>query len=159
LRDATFDALLRQHVSAVHAYARALTRDPWTAEDVAQETLLRAWKYLDTYSARGSFEGWLLRICRNCVIDMAARESKYDKCVELEDVAVFDDEPGDVYDLLSHLPLVHREVIVLCRVLGYDYESAATILEVPVGTVRSRLNRARDGLDQLLRAAQEVRGA
>jgi RNA polymerase sigma-70 factor, ECF subfamily len=160
VRELDFDALVRRHAGAVHAYAHALARDRWLAEDAVQETFLRAWKYQDSYAKRGSFEGWLIRICRNCLIDLAQREARHEHTVDLTDLAVDADAVGDLHDLLARLPLAHREVIVLCRVLGYDYESAAVILDVPVGTVRSRLNRAREGLEVLLRDAErEVRPA
>ncbi len=145
-----FDALVRAHAGAVSAYARALTGDRWLAEDATQETFLRAWKYLDSYDARGSFEGWLLRICRNCVIDLANRAPLAKPALHLPDVA----EPADhrvlIYDALARLPIVQREVLVLCGLLGYDYAAAAALLDVPVGTVRSRLSRGRAGLARQL---------
>ncbi len=155
MREDTFDDLVRRHTGAVSAYARALCRDRWHAEEAVQETFLRAWKYLDSYDRRGSFEGWLIRICRNCVIDLAHRdERETDQQVghhtDHADVAVGPDHVTELHDLLARLPLAQREVLVLCRLLGYGYESAAVILDVPVGTVRSRLSRARDNLEALL---------
>ena len=160
MREVDFDVLVRRHGRAVHTYARSLTRDRWQAEEAVQETFLRAWKYQDSYSSRGSFEGWLIRICRNCIIDLAQRESRHDGRVDLIEPTVDADCVGELHELLARMPLAHREVIVLCRVLGYDYESAAAILDIPVGTVRSRLNRAREHLDLALRGIeQEARPA
>ena len=151
MRDVEFDELVRRHSGAVMAYARALCRDVWHAEEAVQETFLRAWKYRDSYSSRGSFEGWLVRICRNCVIDLAHRDAKHETNTnEVTDLVVAPDHATEIHSILAQLPLPHREVLVLCRLLGYSYESAATILDVPVGTVRSRLNRARDGLETRL---------
>jgi len=152
MREQDFDDLVRQHSGAVTAYARALCRDRWAAEEAVQETFLRAWKYLDSYDRRGSFEGWLIRICRNCVIDLAHRDSRRaETFVDRAEVAIEPDHVSEVHDLLARLPLPQREALVLCRLLGYDYESTAVILDVPVGTVRSRLSRARDSLEALLR--------
>ena len=84
-----FDELVRRHAGAVHAYARAMCRDRWTAEEAVQETFLRAWKYQDSFARRGSFEGWLIRICRNCVIDLAQRAARSD-ATELAELEVAD---------------------------------------------------------------------
>lgn len=152
MREETFDDLVRRHAGAVTAYARALCGDQWRAEEAVQETFLRAWKYLDSYDRHGSFEGWLIRICRNCVIDLAHRDARdSDDQTERVEIAVAPDHVTEIHDLLARLPLAQREVLVLCRLLGYDYDSAAIILDVPVGTVRSRLSRARDNLEELLR--------
>jgi RNA polymerase sigma-70 factor (ECF subfamily) len=144
-----FDRLVRAHAGSVAAYARATAADPWTAEDALQETFLRAWRYFDTFDGRGSFEGWLIRICRNCLIDLANRPVPIPQRT-LPDRAAPVDQSHEVYDLLERLPVVQREVMALCGLLGYDYEGAATLLDVPVGTVRSRLHRARRALEQML---------
>ena len=151
MRETDFDELVRRHAGAVAAYARAITRNGWDAEEAVQETFLRAWKYLDTFDRRGSFEGWLIRICRNCVIDLAERDSRREQpTADVIELAIEPDHRGEVHDLLDRLPLPQREVLVLCGMFGYDYEAAAHILDVPVGTVRSRLSRARAGLAELL---------
>jgi RNA polymerase sigma-70 factor (ECF subfamily) len=150
MRPELFDELVRRHAGAVAAYARALTRDRWTAEEAVQETFLRAWRYLDSFDRRGSFEGWLLRICRNCIIDLAHRQAVEHPVADVVEIPVPPDAQGEVHDLLDRLPLPQREVLVLCGVFGYDYEAAARILDVPVGTVRSRLHRARAGLAVLI---------
>jgi RNA polymerase sigma-70 factor (ECF subfamily) len=150
MRPEAFDDLVRRHAGAVTAYARALTRDRWAAEEAVQETFLRAWRYLDSFDRRGSFEGWLLRICRNCVIDLAHRRTAEHPVCDVVEIPVPPDGRSEVHDLLDRLPLPQREVLVLCGVFGYDYESAAQILDVPVGTVRSRLHRARAGLAALI---------
>lgn len=149
----SFDAVVRAHAPAVHAYARALTNDSWLAEEAVQETFLRAWKYQDSFRGTGSYEGWLLRICRNSIVDLAARRPK-DRSIE--EVAERP-EPGhdgatvaEVGDALASLSTSQREVLTVCGVLGYDYESAAELLGVPIGTIRSRLHRARAALSEQL---------
>jgi RNA polymerase sigma-70 factor (ECF subfamily) len=156
MREQDFDELVRRHAGAVTAYARAIARDRWQAEDAVQETFLRAWKYLDSFDRRGSFEGWLIRICRNCVTDLAARDTGRDDPLPTErEQAIAPDHRSEVHDLLARLPLPQREVLVLCGMFGYDYDSAAQILDVPVGTIRSRLSRARAGLAELLDESAE----
>lgn len=153
MRRSRFEQLVADNSRAVATYARALTNDPWTADDAVQETFLRAWKYQDSFRGDGSYEGWLIRICRNVVIDLGTKRGS-----ERLDVVPF--QPGadpwatdvdheaafDLDEALRELPIAQREIITLCGVLGYDYESAAVLLDLPIGTVRSRLNRARKQL-------------
>ena len=154
MSDRRFAQLLRVHTQPVSAYARATAPDSWTAEDAVQETFLRAWKYRDTYRATGSFDGWLIRICRNCLIDLAAR-STAQPTADLPERAEHPHMLHDLYDLLGRLP-IHREVVALCGLLGYDYVGAAELLDVPIGTVRSRLHRARNAIaEQLIDAGGE----
>lgn len=159
-----FDDLVRTHIRAVRAYANALCSDPWLAEDAVQETFLRAWRYQDTFRGSGSYEGWLLRICRHVVVDVAtgrgtqrlSTEPLLDNTHAIEDPSGGDAE-GTVMlaDVLKSLPIAQREVIAVCGVLGYDYASAAELLGVPIGTVRSRLNRARIAIANALAVNDE----
>lgn len=153
MRRSRFERLVADNSRAVATYARAVTNDPWTADDAVQETFLRAWKYQDSFRGHGSYEGWLIRICRNVVIDLATRRgSERLDVVPLSpgnDPLATDVDHEAAFDLeeaLGELPVAQREIITLCGVLGYDYESAAALLDLPIGTVRSRLNRARKKL-------------
>ena len=136
---------MREHAGAVTAYSRAVAPDSWTADDAVQETFLRAWRYRDSFRATGSFEGWLIRICRNCLRDLVAK-TPVDLTSELPERAETTDGVNELYDLLRRLPVHQREVVAVCALLGYDYAGAAELLEVPIGTVRSRLHRARQTL-------------
>lgn len=155
--DRQFDELVRAHAGAVSAYARAVAPDAWTAEDAVQETFLRAWKYLDSFRGSGSFEGWLIRICRNCIIDLAARRVP----VPTETIPEQPEAPDtshEIYELLGQLPIEQREVIALSGLLGYEYTAVAELLGIPVGTVRSRLHRARATIMRCLADGKEVAG-
>ena len=147
--DRRFAQLLNRHVAVVASYARAMAPDPWTAEDAVQETLLRAWKYRDTFLASGSFEGWLIRICRNCLVHVAAR-GPVELRSELPELPDTGDSHVELYDLLHRLPIHQREVLVLCGMLGYDYAGAAELLGLPIGTIASRVHRARKALAEQL---------
>jgi RNA polymerase sigma-70 factor, ECF subfamily len=149
-----FERNFREHHKAVEAYARAMCSRSDIAEEAVQETFLRAWKYLDSYNASGSFEGWLLRICRNCIVDMAHRHKLDEPWSDSYDQWVEEDRPHEIFDLLGSLPLAQREVLVVCGLLGYDYEGGAALLDIPIGTVRSRLSRARAAMAQLLGETQ-----
>jgi RNA polymerase sigma-70 factor, ECF subfamily len=142
MTDRRFAQLMSSNAGVVTSYARAIAPDAWMAEDAVQETFLRAWRYRDTFRASGSFEGWLIRICRNCVADLAAR-TPLDLTADPPEVAEESDGSTELYDLLGRLPMQQREVVALCALLGYDYAGAAELLGVPIGTVRSRLHRAR----------------
>lgn len=142
ISDRRFAQLARDHAGAVAAYARAVAPDRWTADDAVQETFLRAWKYRDSFRAAGSFEGWLIRICRNCLVDFAAKTFAQ-PIPEVPEVAEHADGVYELYDLIARLPVQQREIVAVCALLGFDYASAAELLDVPIGTVRSRLHRAR----------------
>ena len=152
LDERRFDELVRAHAGAVRAYARSIAPDAWAADDACQETFLRAWRYLDSFRGSGSFEGWLIRICRNVLIDAAGRERTWRDALHGDNAlarlagAETAEADAEVWALIAGLPLAQREVVVLCGVLGYSYDGAAEILAVPVGTVRSRLHRARQAL-------------
>lgn len=159
VHDRRFEELVRAHHRAVSTYAQSMASTPSIAEDAIQETFLRAWRYLDSFRGDGSFEGWLVRICRRCVFDLESRERRsaavFD-AVSLDQMAVIRIQPpdhrGETMSLLASLPADQREVIVMCGMLGYDYEAAAAVLDIPIGTVRSRLHRARAALTRALEA-------
>lgn len=142
-RAQSFDDVVRAHSPAVSAFARSLVSDSHLAEDIVQETFVRVWRYLPTYRGEGSFEGWIIRICHNVIRTTMKRHKVAEPMTDdIEQVA---DDFGsfDLLDLVSTLGPEHRAVTVLCLVLGHSYEDAADILGVPVGTVRSRVSRAR----------------
>ncbi len=147
-RDAEFDEAVRLSATRVRHYALRLVRDSWLADDVLQETFLRAWKYWSTFRSDSNREAWLIRICRNAAFDLLAQRNRR------RESPLRDDETSgtstllslDTSDALLDLSLEHREVIFLIDFLEYEYSVAAEILGVPVGTVRSRLHRARSAL-------------
>jgi RNA polymerase sigma-70 factor, ECF subfamily len=153
--DRRFDELVRTHSPSLVIFARSLTSDRHAADEAVQDTLVRAWRYLDSFDARGSFEGWLLQICRRVIIDHAAADAR--RCSTIDSVARVNASPtvdldtsNDIVELLRQLPAAQTEVLVLTGVLGYTYHDAASMLDVPVGTIRSRVARGRDALAELL---------
>jgi len=149
ISDRRFVQLAREHAGAVAGYARAVAPDRWTAEDAVQETFLRAWRYRDSFRAAGSFEGWLIRICRNCLVEFAAKPVA-EPVSDMPDVPESTEGLRELYDLVARLPVPQREIVAVCVLLGYDYASAAQLLDVPIGTVRSRLHRARVAIAEQL---------
>lgn len=156
MNDCDFDRLVRHHYNAIVTYARAISRNRWVAEEAVQETLLRAWKYLDSFDEGGSFEGWLIRICRNCVTDIAAQQRPTEVLRDPATRVAHLNSTVEIDELISTLPVEHREVVVLCGTLGYDYETAALLLDIPLGTVRSRVFRARRELARKLEESDHI---
>ncbi|MFJ1705638.1 sigma-70 family RNA polymerase sigma factor [Kitasatospora sp. NPDC088346] len=159
---------------ALEEFVRATQRDVWrfvahladtdAADDLAQETFLRALRSLPGFSGRASARTWLLSIARRTVVDRYRRSSVRPRNAGIPDWEEAVDRrpapPGGfeegvaLADLLARVSVDRREVFVLTQVLGYSYQEAAAVCGCPVGTVRSRLARARDELVLLLRAAE-----
>lgn len=142
-----FDVLVRENSSAVRRYAFYLVKDSWFAEDVMQETFLRAWKYWPTFRGESTAQAWLIRICRNVAFDFIA--SRKDTRLERPQQIIAPDNrivSAESIEALLRVPLVNREVVFLVDVCDYDYASVARILDCPIGTVRSRLARGRKQL-------------
>jgi RNA polymerase sigma-70 factor (ECF subfamily) len=150
-RPAAADSLIRslyeEHGRSVLAYATRLTGDRAAAEDVVQETFLRAWKNEDKLvEGKGSVRGWLLTVARNIVTDRArARAVRPTEVAEVADRPPVDVDHSDavvntmvVLDALDQVSPEHREVLVELYYKGRSVAEAATALGVPPGTVKSR---------------------
>ena len=157
-----FRAVMLPHLDAAYGFARWLTRDPVTAQDVAQEAMLRALRYFHAFRG-GEPKPWLLRIVRNTWTDMRARSGLNDRPLEViegraadgpdpEQSALAGDRRRHVAAALAALPAEAREILVLREVEDFSYKHIAAVLDLPIGTVMSRLARAREKL------AVELRG-
>jgi RNA polymerase sigma-70 factor (ECF subfamily) len=158
---ASLDNLMRTHQGTLLAYATRLTGgDRHRAEDALQEVWLRAWRHLDRLvEDYGSVYGWLLRVTHNVVIDQhrhrAARatEVELDSLPHTEAPADEHDETLDalvVDDMLAMLNEQHRAAVVECYLRDHTAAQAATVLGVPVGTIKSRLHYALRTLREML---------
>jgi RNA polymerase sigma-70 factor (ECF subfamily) len=153
-----FDQMMRDNIRAVTAYARSIASHKDIADEAVQETFIRAWRYSSSYRGDAPVLSWLITICLRVVVDLGQRHSSHTHDV-ITDVL---QDPEDTYemtalvDLVAGLPLPQREVLVVCGILGFDYETAAETLSIPVGTVRSRLARAREALTSEMRNALAV---
>lgn len=154
--EAEFDAVMREHLAAVSAYARSATSRRHLAEEAVQETFIRAWRYWPTFRNESSVLSWLITICRRVIIDLVQKDTIAEQ-LPVEVIDRNDDfETTALHELVSHLPLPQREVVVICAFLGFDYDTAASTLNIPIGTVRSRLARARETLGKELNIARAV---
>jgi RNA polymerase sigma-70 factor (ECF subfamily) len=156
----------------VSRFAFSLTRDPDEADDLVQDTYLRAYRAWHTFTPGTNVRSWLFTICKNTFRRRFRREKARP---DVEQEAVGDDDAlpivmshvqadrlglGDLFDRLdvqpaleeglAELPELFREVVALVDLEGFSYHEAAQILDVPVGTVRSRLFRARRRLQEHL---------
>ena len=151
--------LIEAEIPRLRRYARYLRREPDNADDLVQECLARAIAKIHTWQPGTNLRAWLFVILRNCHIDEIRREQRMEL---LDDTPA--DEPSlttpanqetsvalsEVRNAFLGLSEEHREVLLLVAIEGLQYEEAAAILEVPLGTVRSRLSRARQALRQAL---------
>jgi RNA polymerase sigma-70 factor (ECF subfamily) len=115
-----------------------------------QDAFLRIFRYLPRYRTQSRFSTWLFAIARNCAIDELRRRNRRDALGQRAQMTVgIDQGPAEVVEVreaLAGLPLVLREPLIWIDVLGTTYEEAATALRLPVGTVKSRVHRARHAL-------------
>jgi RNA polymerase sigma-70 factor (ECF subfamily) len=145
------EAAWTEHGPALNAYLSSLTRDPTAAEDIAQEAFLAAVRHLDRFDRRRPFAPWLHRIVVNRAIDWT-RARKLRAEVELGDAASAPDPPepdGTTLGRIADLTPEHRAVVVLRYVLEYTPGEIAELLDLPRGTVNSRLRRGLDRLREL----------
>ncbi|MFD6292729.1 sigma-70 family RNA polymerase sigma factor [Streptomyces sp. NPDC060205] len=144
------DGLVEQHRDALLAYAHRLLSDHHLAEDIVQETFVKAWHHADRLLSReGSVRGWLFKVARNLIIDRSrSAYARYETVTtDSGDPAQEDHtEPAhaamEAVSLLRGVSADHRKVLVYLYIYGCSVEETARILDVPSGTVRSRRHLA-----------------
>ncbi|MFJ6894112.1 sigma-70 family RNA polymerase sigma factor [Streptomyces hokutonensis] len=156
-------------VRALHGdvlrYVAHLSGDPQTAHDLTQDTFVRALDSLPGFEGRASARTWLLSIARRAVADSFRRAAARPRLADAHDwqLALERAQPSGLpgfedgialLDLLETLPDERREAFVLTQVVGLPYDEAARFIGCPVGTIRSRVARARATLERLLREAE-----
>jgi RNA polymerase sigma-70 factor, ECF subfamily len=154
-----FAALYRRFQGPIHRFAWRMTGSRETAEDVTQETFLALLRGATRYeSGRGPLGAYLYGIARNLLARRAGRDRPYvplpDDDLRATDLGADPERQravGTIREAVLGLPMHYREVVVLCDLQGVPYEEAAAALLCPVGTVRSRLHRARALLAARLR--------
>jgi RNA polymerase sigma-70 factor (ECF subfamily) len=152
-----FETLVCEYQADVWRFAFHLTRNRATAEDVTQETFLRAYRALASYKGQAKFTSWLLRIAHNAAVD-AYRKTRRETPTPPEPEGRADraapgsgaEERARINDAIRRLPVSLREPFVVIEVLGYSYQEASVILGLRVGTVKSRMHRARAALVEAL---------
>ena len=162
-----FRTLMLPHLDAAYGYARWLTRDPVEAQDVAQEAMLRALRYFHAFRGEEA-RPWLLRIVRNTWIDLRKRNGPEKLPLEVlethaadgpdpEQSALAGDRRRQIAAALAALPAEAREVLVLREIEDLSYKHIAAVLDLPIGTIMSRIARAREKLAVELKGRLERR--
>jgi RNA polymerase sigma-70 factor (ECF subfamily) len=155
---------------ALGAFIRSTQAEVWRlarhlvgaddAEDVTQDVYVRAWRALPDYRGDAGARTWLLAIARRACADAVRKRTRQRRLrarIEAQPrPTVTGGSSTDLDALVAVLPPDRREAFVLTQVVGCSYEEAATISGVPVGTIRSRVSRAREALAQAVRAAEAV---
>ncbi|MDQ1762177.1 RNA polymerase sigma factor [Achromobacter aegrifaciens] len=158
------EALILACIPSLRRYARGLTGDPHRADDLVQDTLERAWSRYSRWQRRGELRAWMFGIMHNHFIDGVRASNRRAEQIapgELPDAPVRATQTDhlEVRDLdrcLQALPAEQREVLLLICVEDLSYQDTARILDVPMGTVMSRLSRAREKLGALMQARDTV---
>ncbi|MBP5094170.1 MAG: sigma-70 family RNA polymerase sigma factor [Abditibacteriota bacterium] len=171
-----FDELIRKYEKRVYNFAYRLTGNSSDAADVAQEAFIRAYRSVKSFRGDSSFTTWMYRITTNIYLDMRKKAS-FGKVVSIEEraekkesgrsaeiadpapppeeLAITEERRKIIRDAVNSLPEQHRIVITLFRFEERTYEEIASILNIPVGTVKSRINRAGLALAKILQARKD----
>lgn len=144
-------------IPSLRRYARALLRDQDAADDLVQETLRRGWEKLSLFRRESEMRVWLFGIMHNTYIDQRRRPEPSMSLFEEENLA-FQEQPAelarlemlDLESALRELPEDQREILLLVALEGLTYSEVAKAVQLPLGTVMSRLSRAREKLRILM---------
>lgn len=167
-----FNQLVLHYQNLVYNHAYAMLGDSDSAEDATQEGFIKAFQAMNSYRG-GSFRSWLLKIVTNSAYDMLRRSKRHpnqplfptdedgeemesapwlaDPATSVQDAVEQNELSNNIYKMLDELPAVYRSVITLIDINELDYAEAAEALKVPIGTVKSRLARARIQMQSKLR--------
>ena len=177
--DQLFERELLPHIDALTTFAYHLTYNEEDAKDLVQETFMKAYRAIRSYVEGTNAKAWLFKILKNGYINQYRKKSRRPAKVDFEEfigyqdkeessnvseyqdlrTEIFENLMGDeVTVAINSLPIDFRTVILLCDVEGFTYEEIAKIIDIPIGTVRSRLHRARNMLKEKLKKYAETLG-
>ncbi len=173
-----FEEEIIPHLDAMYNFALRLTSEPNDAEDLVQDTIVKAYRFFSSYEQGTNAKAWLFRILKNSYINNYRKQSKQPSKVDYDEVATFYETiragrtdtsdlenqmfrqliDDDISNALEKLPEDFRTVVLLCDVESFTYEEISNMLDVPIGTIRSRLHRGRNLLKAELLDYAEERG-
>ena len=173
-----FDHEFMPHIHSMYNFGYRLTLDRDDAKDLVQDTYLKAFRFIESFQKGTNAKAWLFRILKNSFINDYRKKSKEPSKVDYQEVETYynseevdrqitpdlrveslKDMIGDeISNALNSLDVDFRTVIILCDLEGFKYEEMAKILDIPIGTVRSRLHRARNLLKEKLKSYAESMG-
>jgi len=165
-----FDGEFMPHIDSMYNFAYRLTFDEDDAKDLVQDTYMKAYRFINSFQEGTNAKAWLYRILKNSFINDYRKKSKQPSKVDYQEVEQFynsEDTPAnatvdlrlettkdmigdEISNALNSLAIDFRTVVILCDLEGFTYEEMAKILDIPIGTVRSRLHRARNLLREKL---------
>ncbi len=165
-----FNQEFMPHINSMYNFAYRLTLDQDDSKDLLQDTYLKAFRFIDSFQQGTNAKAWLFRILKNSFINDYRKKSKEPSKVDYQEVesyynsedvdrqitpdlrveALADMIGDEISTALNSLDVDFRTVIILCDLEGFKYEEMAKILDIPIGTVRSRLHRARNLLKEKL---------
>ncbi len=169
--DTIFEVEFYPHADALYNFAYNLTHNEEDASDLVQETYMKAYRFIDKYLEGTNAKAWLFKILKNGFINQYRKKSKRPKKVDYEEIINYHNEEegakltsyidmreeiyqkmmGDEVTIaINTLPVDFRAVILLCDIEGFTYEEISKIIDIPIGTVRSRLHRSRNMLKEKL---------
>lgn len=169
-KESIFDKEFLPHIGPMYNFAYRLTFDDDDAKDLVQDTYLKAYRFITSFEQGTNAKAWLFRIMKNSFINDFRKKSKQPAKVDYQEIETFynsddvdkaittdlrvetvQDMIGDeISNALNSLDVDFRTVIILCDLEGFKYDEMAKILDIPIGTVRSRLHRARNLLKEKL---------
>jgi len=150
---AAFGELVRRHQSQVRNFLRKLTRDHSLADDLAQDCFIHAWDKMHTYSGRGSFIGWVLKVAYTTFLQAKRKSRRYREVMEQVgqvtsvDAVGYTQEAYDVTDLDKFLAILSEEervIMIFSYACGLSHREISDATSMPVGTVKSVIFRAKD---------------
>ena len=173
-----FEVEFLPQIDALYNFAFHLTHNEDDANDLVQDTYLKAYRFIDKYHQGTNAKAWLFKILKNAFINNYRRKSKQPTKVDYEEIVTYHDEDDTQYssyldlreemfqdmmgdevtNAINALPVDFRTVILLCDIEGFTYEEISKIVDIPIGTVRSRLHRARNMLKEQLSTYAESKG-
>jgi len=173
-----FNEEILPHLDALYNFGLRLTTDPNDAEDLVQDTIVKAFRFFSSYEKGTNAKAWLFRILKNSYINNYRKKSKKPQEVDYDEVASFYESiraertnssdledkmfreliDDDLSNALDSIPEDFRTVVLLCDVEDFTYEEIANMLDVPIGTIRSRLHRGRNLLKAQLMEYASNRG-
>lgn len=165
--DEIFEQELLPHADALYTFAYHLVYNESDANDLVQDAYLKAYRFIDKYEVGSNAKAWLFKILKNGFINNYRKKSKQPTKVDYEEIVNYHNGENDTNyasymdlreEMFQHmmgdevtiainaLPVDFRTVILLCDIEGFTYEEISKIIDIPIGTVRSRLHRARNML-------------
>lgn len=177
-KELIFESEFLPHVDSMYNFAYRLTFDEDDSKDLVQDTFLKAYRFIESFERGTNAKAWLFRILKNSFINDFRKKSKQPSKVDYQEVeAVYNSDEVDemittdlrvetvqdmigdeISNALNALDVDFRTVIILCDLEGFKYDEMAKILDIPIGTVRSRLHRARNLLKEKLQGYALTRG-